>query len=90
MKRPPSVWLVQALLSVVCVVALPSFLAWTVAVFSRLFGSTRPPIEVGLFYAEFVLKLGLLSFLAVTVWALGRRWRKSRRLPAGGFHDSST
>jgi len=80
MKRPLSVWLVQALLLMACVIFFPAVLAWTVAAFTSLWRSAKAPADVMLFFAEFVIKAGLLSFLVVTVVAIWKRWPKSRML----------
>jgi len=78
MRRPPSVWLAQGLLSIVCVISLPAVLTWTVVAFMHLWRSTKTPADVMLFFVEFVVKTALVSFLAVTVVALGKRWPRSR------------
>jgi hypothetical protein len=85
MKRPISVWLVQILLSLICVVVLPGLLTWTVVTFRSLWESTRPPAEVLLFYGDFLARVGVLGFFGLSVFAIARRWPKSRLMGLGAL-----
>ena len=66
------------MLSVWCVIFFPGVLTWTVLGFSQLSRPTKTPVDVMLFFLEFLIKTGLVSFFAVTVVALGKRWPASR------------
>jgi len=93
MRRPPSVWLAQGLLSIVCVISLPAVLTWTVVAFMHLWRSTKTPADVMLFFVEFVVKTALVSFLAVTVVALvalGKRWPRSRLMGLAPKYELTT
>ena len=80
MKRPLSVWIVQILLSIAFLVLIPGLFAWTVSGFTSLWNSSRPPLHVALFYAEFLIKIGLVAFLMLSVVAIGKRWPKARMM----------
>ena len=65
MKRPLSVWLVQVLLLVVSLLALPGFFAWTVVAFRSLLGPSKLPVDVVLFYLDFAIRIGVLALLLI-------------------------
>lgn len=78
MKRPLSVWIVQVLISVTCLIFLPALLTWTMFTFTSLWASPRPPMSVIIFLVEFSIRFGVLCFLACSIFALAKRWPKCR------------
>jgi hypothetical protein len=80
MKRPLSVWVTLALLTVACIIATPATLFWTVSMFSSLRGNNNPPLEILLLIAEFAIRLSLLGFLTISVAAIFKCSPRSRSL----------
>lgn len=72
MKRPLSVWTVLVVLSLVCLIMLPAIFTFMIYGFSRLWGSSLPPMQVVLFYLEFAIKVGLVGFFIWTVIEIAR------------------
>jgi len=78
MKRPLSVWLVQILLSLVSLIMLSILVARTVVMFRYLWGSSPPPMEVLLAFAILLTNIGIIGFFLLTVFAIEKRWSRSR------------
>ena len=78
MKRPFSVWLVQALLLAISVLALPGLFTWTVVAYRSLLGPSKVPGDVILFYLDFAIRIGVLALFVTTFVALWKRWPRSR------------
>jgi len=80
MKRPLSVWLVQAMLLAISVLALPGLMTWTVVAYRSLLGPSKLPEDVMLFYLDFGIRIGVLALFVVTFIALWKRWPRGRVL----------
>jgi len=78
MKRPLSVWLVQVLLLAISVLALPGLITWTVVAFKSLWGSSKLPADVALFYLDFAIRIGVLALFVSSFVAIWKRWPRSR------------
>ena len=78
MKRPLSVWIVQILLSIPCLIALPVLFSWPGMTLRNFWGSSRSPTDFLLFLLAFAVEFGVVAFFVTSIFAIAKRWKKSR------------